>query len=245
MPFKVNNILCGNSINIESSTPNCGIAIGYNAGGPNTISTVAIGSQTGQNGQGENAIAIGTNAGQTNQTAGSIVICATGTAINGSNVATFLAPLRTSTLVINTITTSNVVLYNNTTKELFYSNIASTAAKTFVIDHPVVPERYLVHACLEGPEVGVYYRGRGTITGNFTTVELPSYTKDFYNFTISVTPIGKPRTFGVSDYVDGKFEVYSTPGDFFWVVYAARDCIDAEPYKSETVVNGSGPYLWV
>ena len=28
--------------------------------------------------------------------------------------------------------------------------------KTFIIEHPQDTEKYLIHACLEGPEVGVY-----------------------------------------------------------------------------------------
>ena len=97
-------------------------------------------------------------------------------------------------------------------------NNGSTLPKTFVIDHPVDSSRYLVHACLEGPESGVYYRGKGTISLESATVTLPDYTRDFYNFSISITPIGKPRTFSVSEFENGKFEVFSTPGDFFWVI---------------------------
>jgi hypothetical protein len=48
--------------------------------------------------------------------------------------------------------------YDNTTKQFVQST-----SKTFVIDHPVDPERYLVHACLEGPEAGIYYRGKSFV----------------------------------------------------------------------------------
>ena len=36
-------------------------------------------------------------------------------------------------------------------------------AKTFVIDHPDDENKYLVHVCLEGPEAGVYYRGKAEV----------------------------------------------------------------------------------
>lgn len=39
----------------------------------------------------------------------------------------------------------------------------STSTKTFVIDHPIVPQSYLVHTCLYGSEAGVYYRGNQAI----------------------------------------------------------------------------------
>jgi len=41
-------------------------------------------------------------------------------------------------------------------------------SKTFVREHPLNKDKYLVHACLEGPEAGVYYRGERLITHSFT-----------------------------------------------------------------------------
>jgi hypothetical protein len=38
--------------------------------------------------------------------------------------------------------------------------------KTFIIEHPIDTSKYLIHACLEGPEAGVYYRGKATIDNN-------------------------------------------------------------------------------
>jgi hypothetical protein len=240
------------AIGFEAGTNNQSddsVAIGNQSGKNNQGgSGVAIGYLAGSNNQGTKSIAIGNLAGESDQSATSIILNATGSLLNTSNIGTYIKPLRNSTAVDTTITTSNVVLYNNTTGELFYSNIVSTVAKTFVIDHPVDSSRYLVHACLEGPESGVYYRGKGTIMeGNLesATVTLPDYTRDFYNFTISITPIGKPRTFSVSEFENGKFEVFSTPGDFFWTVYATRSDIHVEPYKSDTVIKGSGPYRWI
>jgi hypothetical protein len=48
-----------------------------------------------------------------------------------------------------------------------------------------------VHACLEGPEGGVYYRGKGEITNNESTViVLQDYVEKLaYEFTIQITPI--------------------------------------------------------
>ena len=33
---------------------------------------------------------------------------------------------------------------------------ATGPSKSFIIDHPTDPSKYLVHVCLEGPEAGVY-----------------------------------------------------------------------------------------
>jgi hypothetical protein len=68
--------------------------------------------------------------------------------------------------------TGNVLLYNTSSKEVIYSS-----GKTFVIDHPTSPHKYLVHGCLEGPELGIYQRGSGFIdaTKLSTTIHLSPF----------------------------------------------------------------------
>jgi hypothetical protein len=133
-----------------------------------------------------------------------------------------------------------------------YSTGLSTQNKTFIIDHPTNTNRYLVHACLEGPETGVYYRGQAEIQEgqNSATVILADYVKYLAtNFTIQITPIytGVKRTenYEVSKVVDGVFNVYGPPGEFFWHVYGMRGAIEVEPLKSSVEVKGSGPYKWI
>jgi hypothetical protein len=50
-----------------------------------------------------------------------------------------------------------------------------TNVKTFVIPHPTDDERYLVHACLEGPEAGVIYRGQSQLVDGWVQIDLPAY----------------------------------------------------------------------
>jgi hypothetical protein len=125
-----------------------------------------------------------------------------------------------------------------------------TSNKTFVIDHPVNPEKYLVHACLEGPEAGVYYRGKGVITNNESTViKLPDYASALASdFTVQITPIFNGRsisTYNVGEVVNNQFHVYGENGSFFWVVYGMRASIEVEPNKTDVQVQGSGPYKWI
>src|SRR5262245_13955049 len=47
----------------------------------------------------------------------------------------------------------------------FNSNLTVAGTKSFQITHPLDSSAFLRHACLEGPENGVYYRGKGTIVG--------------------------------------------------------------------------------
>jgi hypothetical protein len=122
-------------------------------------------------------------------------------------------------------------------------------SKTFVIEHPTNKEKFLIHACLEGPEAGVYYRGESEITNNTdVTIELPHYVdKLATNLTLQVTPIynGTVKTLGVSRVKDNKFSVYGENCEFFWTVFGKRLSLDTEPNKKDVVVKGDGPYKWI
>ena len=63
--------------------------------------------------------------------------------------------------------------------------------KQFDIKHPTRGEGWrLAHACLEGPEMGVYYRGKT----KSKTIDLPDYWTGLVHFdsiTVQFTPIGK------------------------------------------------------
>lgn len=122
--------------------------------------------------------------------------------------------------------------------------------KTFVIDHPINKEQYLVHACLEGPEAGVYYRGNGEIiNGASVSIFLPEYVDALAtDFTIQVTGIydgSKVKVYNVSLVEQGTFTVYGENGAFHWLVIGRRGTIDVEPNKSDVIVKGEGPYLWI
>jgi hypothetical protein len=127
------------------------------------------------------------------------------------------------------------------------NQITVSTSKTFVIDHPNDPERYLVHGCLEGPESGVYYRGKTRIPMDHqnVVVTLPDYTRSWYDFSVSVTPIGKPMIFCATDVLSGTFEIIGESGEYHWVVYAKRGDLTVEPFKELVNINGSGPYRWL
>jgi hypothetical protein len=141
-------------------------------------SNIKLGCGSGEINQGSNAIAIGYKAGQSNQSSNSIVINASGNTLDCSNSGLYLSPIRN-------ITNSNVLSYDINSKEITYYQ------KTFVINHPLDSDKYLVHACLEGPEAGVYYRGESQIFDNSsTTIILPHYVSSIATeMTVYVTPI--------------------------------------------------------
>jgi len=140
-------------------------------------------------------------------------------------------------------------MYDTNAKEIVRSTLGMTTAKAFIIDHPDDPDRYLVHTCLEGPEVGVYYRGKGEITNNESVVvQLPAYVKNLaYDFTVQITHIssGKVNTYGASEVENNQFTVYGPNGRFFWMVNGTRGETVVEPLKTDVDVRGNGPYRWI
>jgi len=138
----------------------------------------------------------------------------------------------------------NGVWYDPSANALKYS-----LAKNFIIEHPVDINKYLVHACLEGPEAGVYYRGVGQITdNNSTTIELPYYVEKLAtNFTIQITPIynGKIVILNASEVENNKFNVYGENCKFYWNLTGKRFDINVEPEKNSVCVKGDGPYLYI
>jgi hypothetical protein len=219
------------------------VAIGSQAAfGYQQDNAIAIGNQAGNSNQGLNSIAIGNKAGFLNQAPLSIALNASGTALNPVTTGFFVAPVRAN----GTSTATNLMWYNTGTKEISY------ATKTFVIPHPIDKTKYLVHGCLEGPEAGTYYRGKGTITNNFDiTIELPEYVKYIgSNFTIQITKIftnkeSLGKSYETSEVSDGKFTVYGSNGSFYWQVQAERHKIDVEPNIDDYMLQGDGPYTYI
>lgn len=114
--------------------------------------------------------------------------------------------------------------------------------KAFTIQHPEDEERWLRHGCLEGPEAGVYYRGKDLAP---VTVKLPSYaTKIASDFTVQITPIGNPRLMSVTEINEkGEFDVVGD-GRFHWHVTGKRSEIETEPLKKDINIKSFGPYTW-
>jgi hypothetical protein len=224
------------------------VAIGFAAGNAQQgTGAVAIGFSAGGFNQGANSIAIGTEAGLSNQAAGSIAINESGLSLNPTTAGCFINPVNAQT-AINT----NAMVYDTATNEVTYNT-----TKTFVIPHPVEPTQYLVHACLEGPEVGVYYRGRGEIQAGSPEVwiEMPSYVSSLaHDWTIQLSPIrsrNRPAPVALEsgevilDGLRAGFSVYGSPGCFHWLVMGSRGKLDAEVPRAKTTVSGFGPYRYL
>ena len=99
---------------------NTAVAIGASAGYANQgADAVALGFGAGEFSQGLQAVAIGAYAGQTSQPANTIILNASGSAVNGVAAQTnsfYVAPIRTTA-------NGTPLMYNSTTKEITYSTV--------------------------------------------------------------------------------------------------------------------------
>jgi len=127
------------------------------------------------------------------------------------------------------------------------SSINSQGWKGFDIEHPTKEGYRLRYVCLEGPEGGVYHRGR--LTGS-NVINLPEYWKDLVDtdsITVQLQPIGRQQNLVIQE-IDEDFIVIvedSTNTDLitdlstidcFYHIYGTRK--DGEvlipEYKGET-----------
>jgi len=164
---------------------------------------------------------------------------------NSGNIYTCIIPYISLT-ANGPITASGFKIPGGLSTEYLVAD-GTIGAKSFIIDHPVDPSKYLVHACLEGPEAGVYYRGKSEIFDGEKTIILPDYvSKLASDFTVLVTPIynGKLRILNCSEFKNNCFTVYGE-GEFYWSVIGKRCNIDVEPYKNAVNVKGDGPYKYI
>jgi hypothetical protein len=117
----------------------------------------------------------------------------------------------------------------------------SSRVKSFVIEHPNRPGYNLVHACLEGPENAVFYRGEACLHDGRAVVELPAYFEALTmrsGRTVQLTAQGsEPFLLSYTKIVDGTFIVHGShpEGKFTWEVKAIRADIDSLEVEVERV----------
>ena len=108
---------------------------------------------------------------------------------------------------------------------------------------------------MEGPEAGVYYRGKGEVLEGeeSVVVRLPSYVRNLAtDFTVQITGVRCKESlsnhqrpvFEFSEVENNEFVVYGK-GKFHWRVEGSRSSIDAEPLKNSVELKGDGPYKWI
>ena len=124
----------------------------------------------------------------------------------------------------------------STTYKLQVVGSFAATTKSFVIPHPTKEGKQLRYGSLEGPENGVYVRGR--LKDN-DTIELPEYWTglvDEDSITINLTPIGKHQKLYVESIknnivIIGNENLLNKSIDCFYIVFAERK--DVEKLKVE------------
>lgn len=135
------------------------------------------------------------------------------------------------TVAGNTYVTGNVGIGTSTPAyKLQVAGSFAAQTKSFVIEHPTKPNMKLRYASLEGPENGVYVRGRT----KETVIHLPDYwvgLVDENSITVNITPIGHHQHLCVRKiqnnvvYVGSDAETFREI-DYFYTVYAERKDVE-------------------
>ncbi len=82
------------------------------------------------------------------------------------------------------------LVWNSTTNALTINGTLNATRKSFVVNHQKIDNHNLVHGSLEGPEFGVYIRGK---VENDNKIALPDYWEwlvDEDSISVHITPIG-------------------------------------------------------
>jgi hypothetical protein len=121
---------------------------------------------------------------------------------------------------------------SSTTYTLQVVGSFAATTKSFVIDHPTKPGMELRYGSLEGPENGVYVRGRIKTK----TIMLPDYWTELVDgdsITVQLTPVGKTQNLYVKEIKNNTVTIGGARKiDCFYTVYGTRK--DVEKLKVET-----------
>lgn len=142
--------------------------------------------------------------------------------INASGVVNVIDNVNISgSLIISgatTISGANLIVDGNTT---ITGHLAANS-KSFLISHPLDSNKKLQYGSLEGPENGVYVRGKT----NENIINLPDYWSalvDENSISVNLTPIYNQSNLYVIEYNNKYVSTAGNNGlDYFYIVYGER-----------------------
>jgi hypothetical protein len=141
---------------------------------------------------------------------------------DSSNGNILLNPTTSGKIGIGTITPAEKLDVVGNAK---VSGHFSAATKSFLIPHPTKADKQLQYACLEGPENGVYIRGKT----NESIILLPEYWRELVDedsVTVTLTQIGKPQQLFVASQNSESVEVGNVDGFYNYVIFGERKDVD-------------------
>jgi hypothetical protein len=127
-----------------------------------------------------------------------------------------------------------LLISENIRSKLIITEVLLAKVKNFSIPHPQKKGYNLVYSCLEGPEIGVYHRGRLRGTDEIILPEVWRDLVDEMSITVSLTPIGAQQNIIVRGVQDNKIILGSQSGipiDCYYHVFAERN--DVPKLKTE------------
>ena len=194
----------GTTVNVTQTTPEIVIVAGR---GPAGISGVS--GPTGSVGPTGSTGPPGTVTSNTGASiSGSLIVSGSGSIADFTNTE--------EVIVGDLLTISGSIFVNGT---------LDAATKNFKIDHPTMEGYYLVHSSLEGPERGIYYRGKLKTSD---IIHLPDYWKDLpvdeTDISVQLTAIGNACQHFVKSVSKEKIEVGCDCGKphCYFIVHAQR-----------------------
>lgn len=195
----------------------------------NTVQTTAGPSTTGTGASGTWGISI---SGSSASTTGNAATVTNGVYLIGNQSIAGIKTFTNNTASTST-TTGSVVISGGIgiSGNVNVGGALNAISKSFLIDHPTKPGKKLQYGSLEGPEYGVYVRGKLTETN---IIELPDYwvgLVDPNSITINLTPIGKHqnlfvKSINTSHIVVASTDLFNKQVNCFYVVYAERKDIN-------------------
>jgi hypothetical protein len=126
---------------------------------------------------------------------------------------------------VPTLNVATGLTFNPSSNTLDINGPINAITKSFVINHPTKPDMKLRYGSLEGPENGVYVRGR--LYGQ-SIIELPEYwwnLIDEETITVNLTPIGYSQDLWVQS-TSSHFIHLNQPAECFFTVFAERKDVD-------------------
>ena len=136
-----------------------------------------------------------------------------------------------------TVNANHAIFFDYAGTNATFTGTMSATTKNFVIDHPLKDGYQLVHSSLEGPEVGVFYRGSAKLVNGRAIVALPDYfdalTRDHTATELLTAKGSAPFLLSYDRFDEKSFVVHGAQadGEFDWEVKATR--ADVAPLEVE------------
>ena len=148
-----------------------------------------------------------------------------GTAINDTVSSTRYITFSNAISGIVTPNVSAGLTFNPSSNTLTINGPLNAITKSFVIKHPTKENMHLRYGSLEGPENGIYVRGK---LRNETVIRLPDYWSSLIDpetITVHLTPYGLKQDL----WIKSKSETHITvnqPAYCYYIVYAERKDVE-------------------